>query len=115
MIGISITYNYMKNSTLVRWGVTHALGVFVYALLLATFFNQASNWFGQADQKIITPVAALMLFIFSALVTGGLVLGKPLMLYIDGHKKEGVKLLFFTGLGLFVFMTLTFMVLLLLK
>jgi len=29
----------MKNSTLARWGATHAFGVFVYALLLATFFN----------------------------------------------------------------------------
>ena len=68
-----------------------------------------------ADQKIITPVAALMLFVFSALVTGGLILGKPLMLYFDGHKKEGVKLLFFTGTGLFVFMALVFAVLLIMK
>ncbi|HNX11279.1 MAG TPA: hypothetical protein PKI61_04010 [bacterium] len=105
----------MKNSTLIRWGAIHALGVLVYILLLATFFSQANSWFGQADQKIVTPVAALMLFIFSALVTGGLVLGKPLMLYLDGHKKEGVKLLFFTGIGLFVFMILAFAILLIMK
>jgi len=105
----------MKNSTLAKWGAIHALGVLVYASLLAIFFNQANNWFGKADQKIVTPVAALMLFVFSALVTGGLVLGKPLMLYLDGHKKEGVKLLFFTGIGLFVFMALVFVVLLIMK
>jgi hypothetical protein len=52
-----------------------------------------------------------MLFVFSALVTGGLVLGRPLLLYIDGQKKEGVKLLLFTGLGLFLFTILTFVVL----
>jgi hypothetical protein len=83
--------------------------------LLAIFFNQASNWFGKADQKIVTPVAALMLFVFSAIVTGGLVLGKPLMLYFDSYKKEAVKLIFFTGLGLFVFMILVFLVLLIMK
>jgi len=105
----------MKNSTLVRWGATHAFGVLLYIFLLAIFFSEANNWFGQADQKIVTPVAALMLFVFSALVTGGLVLGKRLMLYFDGHKKEGVKLLFFTGLGLFVFMALAFVVLLVMK
>ncbi len=105
----------MKNSTLVRWGATHAFGVLLYIFLLAIFFSEANNWFGQADQKIVTPVAALMLFVFSALVTGGLILGKPLMLYFDGHKKEGVKLLFFTGLGLFVFMALAFVVLLVMK
>jgi len=105
----------MKNLTLIKRGVANSFGVFVYVFLLATFFNQASNWFGEADKNIVTPVAALMLFIFSALVTGGLVLGKPIMLYLDGQKKEAVKLLFFTGIGLFIFMLLTFLVLLILK
>lgn len=105
----------MKNSTLVRWGVAQALGVFVYVSLLASFFNQANNWFGQTDQEIITPVAALMLFVFSALLTGGLVLGKSIMLYIDGHKKEGVKLLFFTGISMFVLLILTFATLFIMK
>lgn len=105
----------MKNSTLIKWGATHAFGVLFYIFLLATFFSQASNWFGQADQKIVTPMAALMLFVFSALVVGGLVLGKPLTLYIDGYKKEGVKLLFFTGACLFIFIILVFTVLFLMK
>ena len=105
----------MKNSTLAKWGATHALGVFVYILLLATFFSYASDWFGKADQKIITPVAALMLFVFSALVTGGLVLVKPLTLYFDGQKKDGLRLLFFTGLSIFVFMLIVFAILLIMK
>jgi len=105
----------MEKSTLVKRGVTNAFGVFVYVFLLATFFSRASSWFGEADKNIVTPVAALMLFIFSALVTGGLVLGKPIMLYLDGQKKEAIKLLFFTGLGLFIFMLLTFITLLILK
>ena len=105
----------MKNSTLVKWGLIHAFGVFTYAFLIAVFMNKANGWFGGADKSIVTPMAALMLFIFSALVTGGLVLGKPLMLYLDGHKKEGIKLLLFTGAGLFVFMSLTFLILLIMK
>ncbi|MCX6800374.1 MAG: hypothetical protein NT091_04485 [Candidatus Falkowbacteria bacterium] len=105
----------MKNSTLVRRGAVHAIGVFTYARLLAIFFSKASDWFGKEDKSIITPVAGLMLFMFSALVTGGLVLGKPLMLYVDGQKKDGVKLLFFTGMGMFVLMLLAFVVLWLMK
>lgn len=105
----------MKRLTLIKWGAIHAFGVLVYILLLTAFFSQASDWFGEADQKIITPVAALMLFIFSALVTGGLVLGKPLTLYFDGYRKEGVSLLFFTGAGIFVFMAIAFVVLLIMK
>jgi len=105
----------MKNLTLFKWGATHALGVLVYIFLLATFFSKANDFFGKTDHSIVSPMAALMLFVFSALVTGGLVLGKPLMLYLDGHKKEGVKLLFFTGIGLFVFMVLVFTILLIMK
>ncbi len=105
----------MKKVTLIKWGAIHAAGVLAYVLLLATFIGNASAWFGGDDHKIITPVAALMLFIFSALVVGALVLGKPLMLYLDGQKKDSVKLLFFTGIGLFIFTFLMFTVLLIIK
>jgi hypothetical protein len=105
----------MKNQTLAKWGIIHAFGVLVYVSLIATFMSNGSKWFGEADQAIVTPIAALLLFVFSALVTSGLVLGKPIMLYLDGHKKEAVKLLFFTGMGLFIFLLLAFFALLLMK
>ena len=105
----------MKNTALAKWGATHALGVLIYVFLLAIFFDQASDWFGQADQKIITPVAALMLFIFSALITGGLVLGKPLMLYFDVQILVRRNILTLTRIGLFIFMALIFAVLLIMK
>lgn len=105
----------MKNFTLFKWGAIHAVGVLAYIFLIATFMSKASAWFGEADQKIVTPVAVLMLFVFSALVTGGLVLGKPAMLYLDGQKKEGVRLLVFTGISMFVLIFLVFGVLLIMK
>lgn len=105
----------MKNSKLIKWGITHALGVFAYITLLSIFMSNASSWFGEKDQEIITPIVVLLLLVFSALVTGGLVLAKPLMLYIDGKKKEGVKLLFYTGLSIFVLILLASLVLLISK
>lgn len=105
----------MKNSNLIKWGAINSFGVLVYVFLLANFFSRANDLFGKEDHSIVSPMAALMLFIFSALVTGGLVLGKPIMFYLDGHKKEGVKLLFFTGASIFVFMSLIFIVLLIMK
>lgn len=107
--------NYMKKPTLLIRGFLHALAVVAYVCLLATFFSRANSWFGQADREIFSPVAAMLMFIFSALVTGGLVLGKPIMLYVDGQKKEGVKLLFFTGLCLLFFTVLAFLILALLN
>lgn len=105
----------MKNKTLFGQGLLHALGVFAYVLAFSAFMSRANDWFGATDRDIVTPAAALMLFVLSALVTGGLVLGRPLLLYIDGQKKEGIKLLLFTGFGLFLFTALTFLGLLLLN
>lgn len=105
----------MDKNYLIKRGSLNALGVFIYIVLVAIFMSQANGWFGTEDKQIFTPAAVLMLFVFSALVTGGLILGKPAMLYIDGHKKEGVKLLIFTGIGLFILMAITFIVLGLMK
>ena len=105
----------MKNSILAKWGAIYAFGVLVYIFLLASFFSKANDLFGKADHSIVSPMAALMLLVFSALVTGGLVLGKPIMLYLDGQKKDGVKLLFFTGGSMFIFMSLIFIILLMMK
>lgn len=105
----------MKNSKLIKWGITHSLGVLAYIALLAIFMDNASHWFGEEDKKIITPIIVLLLFVFSALVTGALVLAKPIMLYIDGHKKEAVRLLFYTGLSIFVLILLSSLVLFIIK
>ncbi len=105
----------MKNSTLARWGATHALGVLTYIFLVAVFMKNANTWFGSKDHDLFSPIAFLLLFMCSALITGGLVLGKPIMLYLDGQKREGIKLLFFTGASLFVLMLIVFTVLIILK
>lgn len=105
----------MKNLQLFKRGIIHSFGVFVYIFLVVSFMNQASTWFGEDDREIITPIAIMLLFVFSALVTSGLVLAKPIMLYLDGLKKEALKLLLFTGLGLFVFMIIVFLILLFFK
>ncbi len=45
---------------------------------------------------ILAPIALLMLFVFSAALTGFLIFGKPALMYIDGKKKEAVALLGYT-------------------
>jgi hypothetical protein len=48
------------------------------------------------QNTFLSPVLFLLLFVFSVLVCGLLVLGKPLKFYIDGRKKEAVSLLFYS-------------------
>ena len=92
----------MENKKLIKWGIIDTLGTAIYIFLVALFMNQGSKIFGEVDNKLLSPMVALLLFVFSALVTGGLVLGRPLLMYLDGLKKEAVKLLFYTGLSLFI-------------
>ncbi len=105
----------MKKSKLILQAILHSLGIFVYILLLATFMNRASDWFGQDDRGVVAPIIFLLILVLSALITGGLVLAKPVMLYVDGHKKDGVKLLIWTGLSIFVLILLTLSVLFILN
>jgi len=83
----------------------NALGVLVYIVLVATMMQNGDKLFGKMD-NFISPVAFLLLFTLSAFVVGGLVIAKPIMLYIDGKKKEAVRLFVQTSLWLAVFTVL---------
>ena len=91
-----------------------SLGTSVYILLVSLVMNHAADSFGRLNEAV-APLAFIMLFVFSALVTGGLILGRPLMLYIDGKKKEGLKLLFYTGASLLILLILVFLSLILIR
>ncbi len=104
----------MKNSKLIMLAILNSLGVAVYVFLVSLIMSHGSKIFGEKDTAV-TPIAVLLLFVLSALVTSGLVLGRPVTLYLDGQKKEGVKLLVYTGLSLFVLVLLTFSIMILIK
>jgi len=65
---------------------------------------------GRAN-TILVPIALLLLFVFSAALTGFLIFGKPAQLYVDGKKKEALSLLIHT---LIIFSIITFLALVLL-
>ncbi|MDP2944373.1 MAG: hypothetical protein Q8N57_02225 [bacterium] len=98
----------MKNSKLIMTAVLSSLGVAVYIFLVSLIMNNGEKIFGKMVGPI-APVAFLLLFVFSALVTSGLILGRPIILYLDGKKKEGLKLLFYTGASLLVLLVLVFL------
>jgi hypothetical protein len=104
----------MKNSNLIGRAILNSLGVLIYVSLVSLILNNGEKVFGQMN-KIIGPSVFLMLFVLSASVTGGLVLGKPILLYLEGFKKEGIKLFIYTGLSLLALILLSFMILFLMK
>lgn len=87
------------------YGAAHSLGVLAYVSLVVLFMNNAQNIFGKGD-NLMAGIIMLLIFILSALITGSLVLGQPVLLYLDGKKAEAVKMLFYTIISLFVILAL---------
>lgn len=105
----------MKNSKLIQRGLVNSLGVLIYVFLVSLILNNGAKIFGEVDNELFAPVVFLMLFVFSALTTGSLILGKPILLYLEGAKKEAIKLLFYTGASLFIIIIIISLALFLFK
>lgn len=79
-----------------KTGFASALGVLAYIIIVSQVMRNGDKIFGKMD-NFVSPIAFLLLFTLSAITVGGLVLGKPLMLYLDGKKKEAVSLFLSTA------------------
>ena len=89
----------MKN--LKSLALLHALGTAIYVSLVALFMQNGERIFGKMD-NLFGPVAILLIFVLSAAITGSLVLGRPILMYLDNRKAEALKMFFYTLGWLFV-------------
>lgn len=87
-----------------------ALGEAFYIFIVSLFMFNIQRIFGQ-EPGILGFVSFLTLFVISVALTGALVLGKPILLYLEGKKGESIKL-FFTTLGWLVVFLIIFLAIL---
>ncbi|MFA6285104.1 MAG: hypothetical protein WC643_01060 [Parcubacteria group bacterium] len=88
-----------------------ALGEGIYISLVALLMFSVEKLFGsKPDPVIIAPIAFLLLFVISASISGALILGKPVMLYMDGKKKDALQLFGFTLAWLLLFLIVAFII-----
>jgi hypothetical protein len=73
----------------------NALGTIAYVSVIATLMQNGEKIFGKMDNTT-GPIAFLTMFVLSAAVTGSLVLGKPILLYLNNQKTEAIKMFIFT-------------------
>lgn len=73
----------------------HATGTVAYIVLIALFLSSAKRVFDRdaSNETMMIPVIMLLLLVISAAITGFAVFGKPVMLYIDGKKRESLLML----------------------
>ncbi len=86
--------------------VLNALAASVYITAIVSFLSYMPKLVGPSE-GIIVPIMMLSLFVFSAATMGYLFLAKPVELYLDGKRKEGVSLFLKT---LFSFGAITLLV-----
>lgn len=89
---------------ILNYALSNAFGTAVYVSLVATFLYFAGQ-FNQPDKTILIPTAMLMLLVLSVAIVGSLLFGRPLIWYLDGKKKDAIKLLLWT-LGTFLILTI---------
>src|SRR3989338_9202075 len=97
----------MPKEKIVQYSFVHSLGVFVYVSLVALIMQNGDKIFGKMA-TVVTVVAFLLMFVVSATVVGGLVLGKSITWYLDGDKKNAIKMLFYTVGWLFIWLAAAF-------
>lgn len=101
----------MKN--IIKYSIINSFGTAIYIFAIILLFSYLENILSGNPDTILAPIAMLMLFVFSAAFTGSLVLGRPIIWYLDGKKKDAISLLICT-LGIFLILILIVFALLLL-
>ena len=100
----------MKNTAIFKYAFINSFLTALYISFVASFLFYGPRYFAFAEKPdtVFAPIMMLMLFVFSAAVTSTLVLGRPILWYMDGKKKEAVSLFLCTLSVFFVIMLLAF-------
>jgi hypothetical protein len=93
----------VQKKNLLAWSFVNAVGTLAYIALVAAIIQNGERIFGQM-KNIFGPIMFLLLFVFSAAITGALVLGRPVWLYMEGQKKDSLAVFFYTLGWMFVFL-----------
>lgn len=91
------------NKKIFNYSLFNSLGIIIYIGLIAGFMQNAEKIFGKIN-NFFGPFVFLLLFVISAATTGFLMFGRPIMLYLDGEKKDAVKMILSEFAWLFMFL-----------
>jgi hypothetical protein len=91
----------------------NAFAATLYISVVATIPFFGKQLFGSGPDTLLIPIAMISLFTLSAAVMGYLFLYQPLLLLLDGHKKNAVNLFLqtlvtFAGITILLFVLLHF-------
>ncbi len=100
----------MPDMKIVKQSLSYAALAILYVAVVGTVMRNADKLFGGGKIEALAPIGILLLLVVSAATMGMLIFGKPVMLYIDGQKREAVSMVMTTIASLAVFTILIFIV-----
>ncbi len=92
----------MHKTEYLRKSFLSAAGTLLYIAGVAWLMFNGKHLIGDKPDNFLMPMFMLLLLVISATVTGTLVLGKPIQLFLEGQRKEAFILLFSTLAWLFL-------------
>lgn len=93
---------------IIKYSLFNSIGTTAYITLIATLFHYLSNSPLKTENSILIPIFMLLVFVFSATITGTLVLGRPIIWYFNKKKKEAILLFIYTLCFLLLFTIVDF-------
>jgi len=99
----------------IKYALIDSLGTATYVAVIASLIFFLGQGFLGGKDTVLAPISMLMLFVFSAALTGSLVFGRPILWYLDGKKREALALLFSTLSLLSAVTVLAFLLLVLIQ
>lgn len=87
-------------------GFLQAAGVFIYCAIISGIFRIFNKFIG-APPEFLGTALMLVIFVFSAAITGSIVFGYPAYLVLNHRVKEALSILAYTLLFLSAFIIVT--------
>ncbi len=100
----------MPDIKILKQSLSYAALAVLYVAVIGTVMRNADKLFGGGKIEALAPIGILLLLVVSAATMGMLIFGKPVMLYIDGQKREAVSMVVTTIASLAVFTVLVFVI-----
>ena len=97
-----------SRTKIVKYATINALSIALYVTILVLSVFYLGKPLQNHPDTILIPIGMLTLLVFSAALTGTLMLGRPIIWYLEGKKKEALQLLMCTMLILLIITIIVF-------
>ncbi len=91
----------MTTAKIIKHSLINSVAAAAYVTIIAQIIRNGQALFGTMNNAY-APIAFLLLFVVSAAVMALIIFGQPVIWYLEGFKKQGIRLAVYTVALLFL-------------